>query len=187
MNLTKEQMQEAADFTKAMHILFNAGVVGDFTQAMTLVKKFADAETALTYANMAQSMAAMGITSIDVQQQFMEELIKPPVQKLSKDLVNNAVSAIYSTAALNGVNNAENRSSMKNPIDIRVYEEPIRVVTGRIAAEDMWDKINTSVRKQLQNKYSGFFTVDSIYVTVMKATTQAAEFMLSFDITYLED
>lgn len=187
LQLSKEEMLEAADFTKAMYILFNAGVVDTFAKAMTLIKQFEDSETALAFANMSHSMATMGIKSVEVQQEFMKELVKPSVQPLSGDLVSKAVNAIYDIAAQKGINRAESRSNMKNPINTKVCEEPIRVVTGRIAAEDMWKKINASVHRTLQNKYSGSFTVDSVYVTVMRATTLEAEFILSFDITYLED
>lgn len=76
LQLSKEEMLEAADFTKAMYILFNAGVVDTFTKAMTLIKQFEDSETALAFANMSHSMATMGIKSVEVQQEFMKELVK---------------------------------------------------------------------------------------------------------------
>lgn len=186
LKLSKEEMQEAADYTKAMHILFSAGVVGNFTQAMKKVKEFEDAETALTFANMSYTMAEMGIGSMEVQQEFMKELIKPQVQPLSEDVVDKVINIIYDTAAQKGIIRAENHGSMKNPISITMYDEPIRVAKGSLSAKDMWKRINALVHMQLQDKYSGRYTVRSIYVTVITATTQAVEFMISFDLTFFE-
>lgn len=184
LKLSKEEMQEAADYTKAMHILFSAGVVGNFTQAMKKVKEFEDAETALKFANMSYTMAEMGIGSMEVQQEFMKELVKPLPKALDEELIKKAIDIIYLAAEIKGVKKVVQYSDMKNPIVITVHDEPVRVAAGRMHTEDMWGRIQGNLARKVVEIYgeNATWSPHSVNIFLSEATENSLEFGLAFDV-----